>query len=109
MSVSVHTNDCQRPTSVTSNIINVCMCVVRVLVEAGVQEDLLGNQETRSEVISALQHTQKQTTNELKCLYYISSAEVIHYDNESIPMDTVHIVEITVKSQTVSVLGVFRT
>lgn len=86
-----------------------CVCVVRVLVEAGVQEDPLGNQETRSEVISALQHTQKQTTNELKCLYYISSAEVIHYDNESILMDTVHIVEITVKSQTVSVLGVFRT
>lgn len=67
------------------------------------QEDPPGNQEKRSEVILALQHTYKQTTNELKCLYYISSAEVIHYDNESILMN------ITVKSQTVSVLGVFRT
>ncbi len=109
MSDSVHTIDCQRPTSGTSNIINVCMCVVRVLVEAGVQEDLLENQETRSEVTSALQHTKKQTMNELKCLKYISSAEVIHYDKKSILMDTVHIVKITVKGQTVSVLGVFRT
>lgn len=73
------------------------------------QKDPLGNQETRSEVISVLQHTQKQTTNELKCLYYISSAEVIHHVNGSIRMDSDPIVEITVKGQTVSVLGVFRT